>query len=950
MILIRFTSAIFCALMIIPILGTALPGVNLVANPGFENDPIVPLNWTIVSYDGNTPIMDSESHNGANAIKISVKGTSDAISGFVESDLIPVEPFQYFNLSAWGKTEGAGGTYMPRVRVIELDANKNLVLQTNLPEFNGSTNDWTQTSIKFQTEHDTAYLYVYANIWYGYGTFWVDDVELKQLNIDPDLSSIPSGNSTPTIASIPQPEQPPLQSEENLVSDPGFENGEGVPLNWTFVTLNGNTPTLDSESHNGANAIKISVEGTIDFISGDVMSDLIPSGPHQSYNFSAWGKTENVDGTYTPRVRIVELDAKRNWLIQTNLPEFGRGTNDWEQRSMQFETQSRTAYLYIYANIWNGYGIFRVDDIELRKTMPSPGITPTPSINYIPVPTNTNLAANPGFEKGDSVPFNWTFVTQNGNEPIWGNESHSGTNAIKISIDGTSNAISGYVMSDLIPVEPSQNFDFSAWGRTEGIGGTSKPVVRIVEVGANEDWLRQTRLPEFGGGTNDWTKKSVQFLTGPDTAYLYIKANIWKGYGTFWIDDVELSRKSDYSDPTPVPDTTTTITSPTLTYTSYTSPFNPTGSSIVNVNSDKTLSINGKKVFPQVFITICKNTISGEQCNKNLNKMRIYTADMVGYGYRSSDLPSYVSNGVGVMPMVDHFPVNSPALFGYYQEDEPELPEHEQFKKIYNNIKAKDPNHIVLTGVWHDGIRWEDTADVIWFGLYPYKDAEWINDMGPREMTLYKYEYIVKTNILLGTKDFDTTNKPFWPVLQALSAPDDARALPTTKEETRALIYTAITMNVKGLAYWSYSWTPNDAGLWKNQKKVDEHISIANEINYLDDILLLPTKDYSWYGHSGTSVSLTPNPVKEVEGNSIKAFSYILKQQGNTWYLIVVNKDSNPINNVNIAIDGLTGEMSVKTLGLETEGSEAAGRTLIANNGRFTDSFDGYAAHIYRIS
>jgi hypothetical protein len=69
-------------------------------------------------------------------------------------------------------------------------------------------------------------------------------------------------------------------------------------------------------------------------------------------------------------------------------------------------------------------------------------------------------------------------------------------------------------------------------------------VVRVTELDANQQWLRQTNLPDFGRGTNDWTQKTVDFKTGPDTSYLYVYANIWNGTGTFWVDDVELKEKT----------------------------------------------------------------------------------------------------------------------------------------------------------------------------------------------------------------------------------------------------------------------------------------------------------------------------------------------------------------------------------------------------------------------
>ncbi len=161
----------------------------------------------------------------------------------------------------------------------------------------------------------------------------------------------------------------------------------------------------------------------------------------------------------------------------------------------------------------------------------------------MPAAAETNLVANPGFESGVTVPMNWTFVTYNGNTPIWDNASHSGSRSIKISIPGTTDVISGYSKSDLIIAKPLANYTFSAWGKTQGAGGTYLPAVRAVELDANKSWLRQTTI-EFRRGTNDWTQKQIDFKTGSDTAYLYVIANIWRGYGIFWVDDVALSLKN----------------------------------------------------------------------------------------------------------------------------------------------------------------------------------------------------------------------------------------------------------------------------------------------------------------------------------------------------------------------------------------------------------------------
>jgi len=177
-------------------------------------------------------------------------------------------------------------------------------------------------------------------------------------------------------------------SNINLVENPSFESGISIPMNWTFISQNGNTPIWDDASYSGSKSIRINISGTTDHKSGYPQSDLIPAESLTTYTVSVWGKTENAGGTNTPAIRVVELDANKNWLNQTNLPVFGRGTNDWEQKRMEFQTGSNTAYIYIYANIWNGYGTFWMDDIVLRlKDTPTPAVTATPVV--IPGPAIT---------------------------------------------------------------------------------------------------------------------------------------------------------------------------------------------------------------------------------------------------------------------------------------------------------------------------------------------------------------------------------------------------------------------------------------------------------------------------------------------------------------------------------------------------------------------------------
>ncbi|VVB89732.1 Right handed beta helix region [uncultured archaeon] len=215
-------------------------------------------------------------------------------------------------------------------------------------------------------------------------------------------------------------------ADKNLIANPGFESGSTQPSNWEFMTTDGNTPVWDSVHHNGTRSIKISVPGTAGRNSGYPKSDLIKTESQQYYTLSAWGKTENAGADHVPAVRVVELDANKNWLNQTNLV-FDRGTNDWTQKSMDFKTGPNTAYLYVYANIWNGYGTFWVDDVSLSKTSapaPTPAPTAKPTTTAAPTPAlmyNTYYVAktgndnNPGTEQSP-----WLTITKATNTLVAG--------------------------------------------------------------------------------------------------------------------------------------------------------------------------------------------------------------------------------------------------------------------------------------------------------------------------------------------------------------------------------------------------------------------------------------------------------------------------------------------------------------------------------------------------
>jgi len=393
---------------------------------------------------------------------------------------------------------------------------------------------------------------------------------------------------------------------------------------------------------------------------------------------------------------------------------------------------------------------------------------------------------------------------------------------------------------------------------------------------------------------------------------------------------------------------------------------------IITINPDKTINIDGKKTFPVGMWSICAPYVPLTDCIKNVNINNnsmisnltgnaAYRTDIVIPGYNSKNIlftqeawtwvqadPNIIKNNIG--------------FFGYNQWNEPvagsdryaNMTDAEMLAdllRIYNLKKSDDPSHPVFLDHWEKMTKWLPYGDIMTWDCYTISNHSWQDWV--REDAIYAWEYMSWQNYFQGT-ELNKVSKPVWTYIQAnINAPSYGTLEPT-KPEIRANTYTAITLDVKGILFWGYlvggDWTNTSTvvGIYSNPTLAAYYNEIASEIRSLNDILVLPTLDYSWHYHPGTKVSFSKKFTKTLHGLNMTNFNYILKQNGNTWYLIVVNKDTRPISDVGITIAGLSGSMTATTLGNIDAGS-IPGRTLPVTDGQFIDSFDGLAVHIYEI-
>jgi len=151
-----------------------------IPNPGFdEADQNGPVGWTILAAAGKNMDLDKKTkHSGAaslamynlNALPAEAKGQCR-----VWQDL-KVEPFQYYHLSMWIKSQGVRAEAEDYL-VITSSGGKRRNCYTNLGV--RPTQDWTLHEVTFNTLEGTSINLSIGVSDAGGGTIWFDDVKLE---------------------------------------------------------------------------------------------------------------------------------------------------------------------------------------------------------------------------------------------------------------------------------------------------------------------------------------------------------------------------------------------------------------------------------------------------------------------------------------------------------------------------------------------------------------------------------------------------------------------------------------------------------------------------------------------------------------------------------------------------------------------------------------------------
>lgn len=133
--------------------------------------------WAFQDAPGTATFVDrAVKHGGSASLRMVDLGTTNAGSGNGRiHQRLAVEPFRYYHVSVWVKTDGFRGG---DVRVLALGQNPSRTLQWNSVPVQ-ATRDWTRFDVTFNTltHHEVLF---YLGVWGGEkGTIWWDDASIE---------------------------------------------------------------------------------------------------------------------------------------------------------------------------------------------------------------------------------------------------------------------------------------------------------------------------------------------------------------------------------------------------------------------------------------------------------------------------------------------------------------------------------------------------------------------------------------------------------------------------------------------------------------------------------------------------------------------------------------------------------------------------------------------------
>lgn len=156
------------------------------------------------------------------------------------------------------------------------------------------------------------------------------------------------------------------------------------------------------------------------------------------------------------------------------------------------------------------------------------------------LPASGNLIVNGGFEENLlNGGFDWWYdANPNAKLAIDTGQFFSGTRSLSVTFNGRNAADAG--ITELVPVKPNTDYEFSAQSKTQDIDSASGPRFVIGDAYT----LSSYALTDDLLGSNPWHKQQARFHTGPATNLIFVKITRQPPgpliRGKLWVDDVRL--------------------------------------------------------------------------------------------------------------------------------------------------------------------------------------------------------------------------------------------------------------------------------------------------------------------------------------------------------------------------------------------------------------------------
>ncbi|MFC1503800.1 carbohydrate binding domain-containing protein [Spirochaetota bacterium] len=479
-------------------------GGNLLENPGFEGGMVGWEWWR------NAGVANDNAHSGTKALKI---GCDGGYHNTIQE--VPVIAGKTYIVSGYHKVINRTGGYS---RILYVWKNTSGVIGYAKSLGSTSSANYIFSSAEITAPSGAIQCRIYCGSHGTGGDAYLDDISLSEKGgsvptATPTLIATSTSAPTPT----PVPTVTPPASSENLLINPGFENGE---TGWEWWK---NGAIVSSPVHSGSKAAMITLgSGYL-----NVIQEIAVEGG-KTYTVLAWVKPEGITSGYG---RIIYRWYAGSTQLTTTYLDPVKGTSDWKKVSTQVVAPNNATIARFFIGVIPGTGRAYYDDAVFGSEGGGiPTSTPIPVPTVTPTSSSENLLVNPGFEQGEA---GWSWW-QNGivvSSPV-----HSGSKALRIPMTSSYPTI-----IQEIAVDSGTAYTFSGWlSVSQGSTGMGRIIYCWLAGGSRVgSWYTIDFVTAAG-----WT-----YMIGTGTAltgatHVRFICGATPGFGSAYYDDTSLKRGS----------------------------------------------------------------------------------------------------------------------------------------------------------------------------------------------------------------------------------------------------------------------------------------------------------------------------------------------------------------------------------------------------------------------